>query len=189
MAPKATWRAAIAAVSMGMVTGLAACAPLPPASSSPAKNAPVSTPVTSVVPFGPDLPSVPPSSTDSSRVAPLSITGDFCADLKSLNEAPTSQSNDAAAAFRLLDELKNEAPAELQDVFDLITTAIAQLGTTDASDDAAVQRAYAAITDPNFQSGMQRLGSYTKDTCGFTLEGVDDSSAATVTVTEPPPAG
>ena len=33
---------------------------------------------------------------------------------------------------------------------------------------------------------MQRLGDYAKNTCGFTLQGIDDaSSTPTVTVTEP----
>jgi hypothetical protein len=149
--------------ALAVAVATVSCAPLPQASSA---SSTVST--FRQVP-GQVFPQPQPA-----PARPFRVTGDFCADLQALQAQPTSAVNDPTAAFRSLEGLKSEAPPELQDVFDLITTAIVALGTTDATDQVAVQQALTTLSDPKFQSGMNRLASYARNTCGVVLSGLDD---------------
>lgn len=160
-------RSGPAAALLAVAAVVGACS-----SSTPAATTSTSTPTT-VRPTSSTAgvnPAPPTSAGATGSGAPFAATGDFCADLKVLQAAPAASStSDPAAGFRALDDLKSEAPAELRDVFDLLTTAIARLGTTDATDPAAVQEAYAALSDPKFAAGFQRLADYARTTCHVDL--------------------
>jgi hypothetical protein len=154
---------AVAGVVCAALAVTNACAPLPQAS-------PASSTISTVRPLpGQVFPQPQPA-----PARPFRVTGDFCADLQALQSQPTSAVNDPAAAFRSLDGLKSEAPPELQDVFDLITTAIVALGTTDATDQVAVQQALTTLSDPKFQEGLNRLAVYARNNCGVVLSGLGD---------------
>jgi hypothetical protein len=163
---------AVALVASTAVAVVAACAPLPQSTA-------VSTTTTSFAFRRPQGPFVGPS-VPATGLVPFHVTGNFCADLAQLQTAPSVSGADPVASFRAMDELKNEAPPDLQDVFDLITTAIADLGSTNANDPSAVQRALTELSDPSFQAGMQRLGTYAQNTCGVTLSGLPTESSGVV---------
>jgi len=164
---RASRLAAVGVIGAALVAAVAACAPLPQASSA---SSTIST-----------LPQVPGQVFPQPQPVPpraFRVTGDFCADLQALQAQPPSAVNDPAAAFRSLAALKSEAPPELQDVFDLITTAIVALGTANATDQVAVQQALTTLSDPRFEEGLNRLATYARNTCGVVLSGLADVGTA-----------
>ncbi len=97
---------------------------------------------------------------------------EFCRQLRTFSEQ--SDPDDVAVVIDWLKDLRDSAPSDLQDDFDVMIGMIERLETVDESDPEALGEVFETLLDPAVQEASNNVAGYASEECGIDLNGEID---------------